>query len=385
MVRALDIVKKFNCLNKDCPYNCCQGWKIPIDDKTLSRYKSLKGKEKIRICSHIYGKDPAFIRKVFGKCPFLTREHLCSFELKHQQELMALICREYPKEPVLYSDLEEITLELSCFEAAKLFIENPGRMHFEEYEKMEPFWIVENDDKTFLDFLIKDREKIDKFIWESDLTLTDIIYDLYFYIYREHSLIVRNHIDECKDLRIEEDNKKLDDADFLKANRLSEDEGIKKPGFSFFPIKMMDRMIIYHVNYGNLSIREPEFYKILKHYDELFKDRKISILDDFFNESMKKIIEEKPSLLMKYKSYFSYNINQLYLKSYETYFILRQFLFSVLYTEFLMLFDLAETFHNKRPLTIEEETKILMYTEHGVRHNPNLTENLFSIIRQDFL
>ena len=378
---ALDIVKKFHCTNKECPYNCCHGWKIPVDDETYSNFLNEKGFSGCLKRFFITGIDDHFIRKVFSRCPFLTKEKLCSFELNGRQDLMALICREYPKEPVLYSDYEEVTLELSCYEAARLFIENPGRMEFSNYEYMTPFWIVENDDKEFLDFLIKDREKILDFLWKEDKPFADIIYDLYYYVYREHSIIVRNKLSELTNIKIEDDNTVIDDAEFLKEQAKLD----KKTGYAFFSIKMMDRMIINHVNYGNLSIREPEFYKILKHYDKLFGDRNVNSLDSYFDCEMKKMISENPSLLLKYRSYFSYNINQLYLKSYETYFILRQFLFAILYTEFLMIFDLAETVNKKRPLTKEEEARILMYTEHGVRHNPTLTENLFTIIRQEFL
>ena len=382
-VKAIDLVKKFQCLNKECPFNCCHGWKIPVDDETYANFQAEPGMKGKCIRMAVTGKDDHFIRKLFGHCPFLTKEKLCSFELKGRQDLMALICREYPKEPVLYSDFEEITLELSCYEAARLFIENPGRQHFSDYPEMTPFWIVENDDEKFLKFLMKDRQKIDDFIWQGGESLTDMIYDLYFYIYREHSLIVRNRLDELSKIHINDDNTKIEDAEFIKDD--DKFSLVKKPGYAFFPVRTMDRMIINHVNYGNLSLREPGFYKILNDYDDLFGKMSISRLDNFFNEEMENMTAENPWLIYKYRSYFSYNINQLYLKSYETYFVLRQYLFSVLYLEFLMLFDLAETKKKKRPLTKEEQTEILMYTEHGVRHNPALTDNLFAIIRQEFL
>ena len=35
-VKAIDLVKKFQCLNKECPFNCCHGWKIPVDDETYA-------------------------------------------------------------------------------------------------------------------------------------------------------------------------------------------------------------------------------------------------------------------------------------------------------------------------------------------------------------
>ncbi|MBP5164728.1 MAG: hypothetical protein ILP08_04815, partial [Lachnospiraceae bacterium] len=100
--------------------------------------------------------------------------------------------------------------------------------------------------------------------------------------------------------------------------------------------------------------------------------------------------EKCPGLNDKYRSYFSYNIMQLFLLSYEDYHILKPLLFSILYTELLMIFDLTRYTEGIRKdkdyvMTRETETETLYLMESCVRHNPYLTQNLLNVMRQETL
>ena len=96
-------------------------------------------------------------------------------------------------------------------------------------------------------------------------------------------------------------------------------------------------------------------------------------------------MEEAPEYEEKYRSYFSYLIQQLYPMAYENYFMLRQLLFAILYVQLLMMFDLMDHLATGRVADKDRQAEILLMTEKALRHNQSLTDNLLTVIRQEFL
>ena len=86
--RVINFYDNFKCLASECPNTCCRGWKISIDDKTVSNYKSEGGKEGIRLfLTTTFGKNKE-VRKFFGRCANETRDGLCRLELQGRKDLM---------------------------------------------------------------------------------------------------------------------------------------------------------------------------------------------------------------------------------------------------------------------------------------------------------
>lgn len=395
--KEISLCKNFHCLGPACPRNCCRGWHIPVDDATVDRYKSLPGTEGRSVRSFLTRRRGLIVfRRIFGTCPFLNSDRLCQFQANGAPELMPLVCRYYPREIITYSDYTEITLSLSCISAARLFVERPERNAWADAPGAEPFWDVANDDADFLAFLLKDREKIQDYIWREDLSLEQIWAGLYAYIVQEHAAIMRDRLEdlaeiELEDGREESGSEKTAAAGTYEAGPAGDDgEGGRvgpAPNLAFFPITVLDRMILNHIDYGMLLLREPKFASLIMKYNKLFKGLFVDTADEEFSDAVKRMMERNPGFAKKYRAYFSYNIDQLYLKAYENYFVLRQFLFAILYTELYMLFELVayETDGTDGILSTERQAEILCLTETCVRHNPDLTQNLYNVIRQDFL
>ena len=376
--KALSLVKSFSCAAGKCPHNCCRGWQIPVDEETENNFNEMPGVRgrHLRFFLTKFRGDTV-IKKIMGRCPFINSDRLCQFEANGENELMPLVCRIYPREGVSYGDFTEVTLELSCPVAAGLFLENPGRLSFEPHSFVEPFFEITNDDKDFLSYLQKEREKILDLIWNTDIKLGDAFKVLYSYISETMSLIMRNRIDEAKEISL---NQHLKDFQ----------ESGKKGSLSFFSIRTIDRMILDHIDYGALFIRERVFAGLIRSYNKVFKDMPVDTIDADFHEAVLSMCEKCPGLNDKYRSYFSYNIMQLFLLSYEDYHILKPLLFSILYTELLMIFDLTRFTvgirkNNDFIMTRETETETLYLMESCVRHNPYLTQNLLNVMRQETL
>lgn len=376
--RALSLVKGFLCAAGNCPHNCCRGWQIPVDEETEENFRKMPG-VRGRHLNYFLTKfrGDTVIKKVLGRCPFINSDHLCQFEANGETELMPLVCRIYPREGVSYGDICEVTLELSCPVAAGLFLENPGRLSFQPHSHVEPFFEITNDDKAFLSYLRGEREKLLDFIWDNDLPLADTWKVLYSYISETMSLIMRNRMDEAMEVSLDQ---------HFKAFR----ESGEKAHLSFFSIRTIDRMILDHIDYGALFIRERVFAGLIRSYNRVFKNMPVDTIDADFHEAVLSMCESDQKLMEKYRSYFSYNITQLFLLSYEDYHILKPLLFSILYTELLMIFDLTRFTEGRKKdkdfvMSRGMETETLYLMESCVRHNPYLTQNLLNVMRQETL
>ncbi len=371
----ISIYNHFHCLGDKCHYSCCKGWQVYVDDETYEKYKKLKGAagRSMRFSTYTR-KGERYIRKLFDRCPFWNSDHKCQLQCNGEEELMPLICRTYPRDAI-ESDVEtEVTLELSCISVAKLFLLNPGRLRFFSTDKeMASLWQMDNHEPSFYLQLKDDREEMLDFLWNSGEDLALCWQVFYAFVYHKHDLIIMEKFKEAKEVRI---SKEPLDMGMYYLNR--------KPTFAFFSLKTIDRMILNQINYGNLKRRERKFYNLIQSYKKRFGGFYIDEADRFFDEKIRKMMEE--GYEKKYRSYFSYCLQQLYLRAYETYHTLKEFLFSVLYTQLLMVFDLVDYLDRGEVLPdIDRQSEILMLSERGIRHNAQLSKNLLSIIREDFL
>ena len=127
-------------------------------------------------------------------------------------------------------------------------------------------------------------------------------------------------------------------------------------------------------------------YKLIKLYTQRYSKMYLKEADEYFDKNIRKLMEDHPEYEMKYRSYFSYNIQQLIMVAYDNYHILRQYLLAVLYTELYMIFDLLDyEAHGCTVPDIDRQAYVMSICEHSIRHNPALTDNLLTVIRQEFL
>ena len=134
--------KRFRCIASECPDTCCAGWAIMIDDKTLKKYKKIRGTFGRKVRASVNWKEKSF-RQRKGRCAFLNRENLCDLYLEGGgQRAFCRTCRTYPRHIEEFEGLREISLSLSCPAAADLILNctEPVRfLHAEDEKKEEPY------------------------------------------------------------------------------------------------------------------------------------------------------------------------------------------------------------------------------------------------------
>ncbi len=118
-----DYYKDFKCIADKCRHNCCIGWEIDIDEKSLEFYQNVQGDFGKRLLKNISIEGtPHFVLAENERCPFLNCKNLCDIYTELGENKLCQICSDHPR---FYNELEDRTeagLGLCCEEAARLII-----------------------------------------------------------------------------------------------------------------------------------------------------------------------------------------------------------------------------------------------------------------------
>lgn len=139
-----DYYKKFRCIGGECEDNCCAaGWQITIDDESLEKYETMEGEIGVRLRNSIDWENGMF-EQFEHKCALLNENGLCDVYCDAGEDKMCILCQRYPRHYEEFENVREISLSVSCPEAAKIVLGNRGKVGFytetdEEEEEYEDF------------------------------------------------------------------------------------------------------------------------------------------------------------------------------------------------------------------------------------------------------
>lgn len=140
-----DYYKKFACVGGRCKDNCCAaGWQIAIDEESLAMYEKMEGDIGVRIRNSIDWKNGLF-EQFEHKCALLNEQGLCDVYCDAGEDKMCVLCQKYPRHYEEYENLREISLSVSCPEAARILLTKKDTAGFyteedeteEEYEDFD--------------------------------------------------------------------------------------------------------------------------------------------------------------------------------------------------------------------------------------------------------
>lgn len=142
-----DYYEKFKCAAGDCKDTCCAGWQIVIDEASMKKYKKFKGDYVWKVMGCVDWENGTFRQDENKRCAFLNKENLCELYKNAGEDSLCKTCREYPRHIEEFEGVREITLSMSCPEAARILMEQMEPVKFITVEKPE---IKETED--FSDF-----------------------------------------------------------------------------------------------------------------------------------------------------------------------------------------------------------------------------------------
>ena len=348
------------CMGGSCPYTCCKGWSILIDDKTYANYLKEKGLLglAVKYCSRG--------QKFTGHCKFHTREGLCYFQKNNRLDLMPRVCRLFPRRVMDYGDYGEMTYYLSCYNVARDFVEDPDSFRLVEAdEEAEANWPMGNHDPAFLDFLLRNRQQIIDYNPQPE-SWRERILEIYRRTYGQNQYIARQNF-------VDFDEIKADPPPPITPDK----------GCLFYPVHFLNYLLLNYVARSRSCIRGTFLYGVIERYSRLTGKLTEREADSFIEQLIREMNVSDSSMEAFAHRYFEYMILQDYCLAYEDYYILEPVLTSIVSTElFIML--CATEYHQGRELTTDYKAALLSQLEKASRSSAEFSNMIIEQTRKYF-
>lgn len=383
---AISFYKNFKCIGGECPHTCCQGWKILVDNKTYDALNNISASDpvaaKCKSCVTTryrfdFTRDTQRLMRhsLSGKCVCLSPEGLCEIQKTGRDDLMPTICKNYPRRIMDLGKITETTLELSCPEVARLFIEQGMPMKMEEIT-LAPFevnWTIGNEDDRFYDFLMELRDNITHQI-ESLPAIDGIVLNrIYTITFDMHHEILRDNLEDARDLL----------HGFAIGDKVD-----RSTDYMFYPMEIMDKVIAYNICPQITDFNHKDLRKIIKYYFKCFD--KLTDVDarTFYSSNYKIMSQEISGLEEKYKSYYIYYLYEMLMSAYEDYHILRVIMLGNMYLQIYRVLDMVAWLMAREQgvkYDTASQVALLSNLERRMRHNLSITDGIMERIRREFL
>ena len=139
-----DYVNQFHCLAGDCPDTCCKDWQIILDEDALARYRAMPGSLGEQVCAALVTENgETRFREEGGRCVLLRDDGLCPIQAAYGAEALCRTCYTHPRFTEEYGQTAELTLSLSCPEAARLLLTHEAPLRIETQDDGGP--VVPNE------------------------------------------------------------------------------------------------------------------------------------------------------------------------------------------------------------------------------------------------
>mgnify|MGYP003303341871 FL=1 len=159
-IRVPHYYRKFQCTADKCPDTCCAGWQIVIDEDTLDKYHKYEGPFGNRLANSIDWREGVFKQYEDKRCAFLDENNLCDIYTEAGPEMFCRTCKTFPRHFEEFENVREISLAMSCPEAAKLILEPTEPVKFITVEKQYKEEIYEDFNFFLYSKLVDAREII---------------------------------------------------------------------------------------------------------------------------------------------------------------------------------------------------------------------------------
>ena len=161
--------KEFRCIADACPDSCCKEWTVDVDAESAERYRRLPGQLGQRLREVLQETPDGWCMIIEnGRCPMWRQDGLCRIQTELGHDALCKTCREFPRISHDYGNFQELGLELSCPEAARIILTS-DKWNFEQFHTDE-VGVVEYD-ATLMNILRRSRNEALFFLEESPYPL----------------------------------------------------------------------------------------------------------------------------------------------------------------------------------------------------------------------
>jgi len=271
--------------------------------------------------------------------------------------------------------ITETTLELSCPEVARLFIEQVMSMKMEEIT-LAPFevnWTIGNEDDRFYDFLMELRDNITHQIEALPAIDGNALNRIYTIAFDMHHVILRDNLEDAREL--------------LHGFAIG-DMSDGSTDYMFYPMEIMDKVIAYNICPQITDFNHKELRKIIKYYFKCFDKLTDVEARAFYSSNYEIMSQEISGLEEKYKSYYIYYLYEMLMSAYEDYHILRVIMLGNMYLQIYRVLDMVAWLMAREQgvkYDTASQAALLSNLERRMRHNLSITDGIMERIRREFL
>ncbi len=150
--------KQFRCLASQCPDSCCYLWEVLVDEEAARFYQSLPGTLGDQLRSVLRQEDGETLMTLTPdrRCPMWRTDGLCRIQAELGHDALCSTCQEFPRLRHDYGSFQELGLELSCPEAARLLLSEEGHCIL---TREVPGGETADYDNAAMDLLLRTREE----------------------------------------------------------------------------------------------------------------------------------------------------------------------------------------------------------------------------------
>ena len=373
LVKKISYYNEFQCLMGECPQSCCKGWRIPLDDKAIRRFRNEKGLWGLRLKMAMHGKvQPSFSPYCF-RCPFLRLDGRCGMQLKKGEDYLAEICRIYPRIRFCPGTYTELQLDLSCVHVAELFLEHCEEQYFVEEETEEQQEQTgDNDDMAYLEALEESRSQLITVIGTAAVNgdpeaLKEALKNVVVYAATVQDKMMLEGTREPEALQ----------SGFER----SEETGWLLECFPL-PIALINQLMSTDFYQDGMQYVLPLLYKLCRMYYRHFDKLSYEDGEKEWQRLFRKHIAGHPERVKRYAAYYTSHLLRTYMECYEDYSFLKHTMSGVIGLNVIMLF---ETLWREKYKTLSEKelARIISVCERRVYHNEVVEKEMMKMIMKE--
>ena len=245
ILRVPEYYDEFSCIASRCKDSCCAGWEIDIDDESYEYYRSVEGTFGDRLRESMFvAEDGGYRFKLKGpkRCAMLNDNNLCDLYTALGEEALCEVRTEYPRFSLVYGQVEQKALSLSCEEVGRILF---GRTEPEQLIDIELPGDCEDDEEdpqyvAFMEWVQKEAVAI---LQNRELSITERTREFLAWCDRVQTII--NYSQAKDDLSILEAWKNQDADREIREWEQKNIEGKEKPARNLSYEDFCDRFEIF--------------------------------------------------------------------------------------------------------------------------------------------
>ena len=178
----------FRCIAAKCPDSCCKEWEVEVDAQSAAFYRNLDGALGDRLRA-VLKDDPDWGTVMTienGRCPMWRADGLCRIQAELGHDALCKTCRDFPRLRHDYGTFQELGLELSCPEAARMILTAPAAPFLVEDI---PGGDAPDYDEDAMNILLQTREEALAILQHPDYSITEALALLLYYGYQAQALL----------------------------------------------------------------------------------------------------------------------------------------------------------------------------------------------------